>query len=79
MILGVEIENFDVFDKDLAGILIDESISIAKDKAAGNVTSITGFATLMLLSDATVPARPVSWDAFRSFRMSSRKAVPRLP
>lgn len=32
MILGVEIENFDVFDKDLAGILIDESISIAKDR-----------------------------------------------
>ena len=34
MILGVEIENFDVFDKDLAGILIDESISIAKDREA---------------------------------------------
>ncbi len=32
MILGVEIENFDVFDKDLAGILIEESIQIAKDK-----------------------------------------------
>ena len=32
MILGVEIENFDVFDKDLAGILIDESVLIAKDK-----------------------------------------------
>ena len=32
MILGVEIENFDVFDKDLAGILIEESILIAKDK-----------------------------------------------
>ena len=35
MILGVEIENFDVFDKDLAGILIDESITIANEKAAG--------------------------------------------
>ncbi|MBO4449069.1 MAG: ATP-binding protein [Clostridiales bacterium] len=32
MILGVEIENFDVFDKDLAGILIEESVQIAKDK-----------------------------------------------
>ena len=32
MILGVEIENFDVFDKDLAGILIEESVRIAKDK-----------------------------------------------
>ena len=32
MILGVEIENFDVFDKDLAGILLDESILIAKNK-----------------------------------------------
>ena len=32
MILGVEIENFDVFDKDLAGILLDESIVIAKNK-----------------------------------------------
>ena len=32
MILGVEIENFDVFDKDLAGILIDESIQIAKNR-----------------------------------------------
>lgn len=36
MILGVEIENFDVFDRDRAGILIDESIAIAKEKAAGN-------------------------------------------
>ena len=36
MILGVEIENFDVFDKDLAGILIEESIVIAKEKASGN-------------------------------------------
>ena len=36
MILGVEIENFDVFDRDRAGILIDESIALAKDKAAGN-------------------------------------------
>ena len=32
MILGVEIENFDVFDKDLAGILIEESVQIAKNK-----------------------------------------------
>ncbi|MBE7070360.1 MAG: hypothetical protein E7386_07650 [Ruminococcaceae bacterium] len=32
MILGVEIENFDVFDKDLAGILIEESVVIARDK-----------------------------------------------
>ena len=32
MILGVEIENFDVFDKDLAGILIEESVLIAKDR-----------------------------------------------
>jgi len=32
VILGVEIENFDVFDKDLAGILIEESVRIAKDK-----------------------------------------------
>jgi predicted ATPase len=36
MILGVEIENFDVFDRDRAGILIDESVAIAKEKAAGN-------------------------------------------
>ena len=36
MILGVEIENFDVFDRDRAGILIDESVQIAKEKAAGN-------------------------------------------
>lgn len=36
MILGVEIENFDVFDKDLAGILIEESISFAKERASGN-------------------------------------------
>ncbi len=35
MILGVEIENFDVFDRDRAGILIDESIEVAKEKAAG--------------------------------------------
>ena len=27
MILGVEIENFDVFDKDKAGILIDDYLS----------------------------------------------------
>ena len=33
MILGVEIENFDVFDKDLAGILIEEGVSIVKEKA----------------------------------------------
>jgi hypothetical protein len=39
MILGVEIENFDVFDKDRAGILIEESITIAKEKSAGNVTA----------------------------------------
>ena len=39
MILGVEIENFDVFDKDRAGILIEESITIAKEKAAGNVSA----------------------------------------
>ena len=48
MILGVEIENFDVFDKDLAGILIDESISIAKDREAAvhnrfrNLTAFVG-------------------------------------
>ncbi len=39
MILGVEIENFDVFDKDLAGILIEESIEIAREKAAGKTSS----------------------------------------
>ena len=59
MILGVEIENFDVFDKDRAGILIEESIRLT-----------TGIAILTLLSDATIQARPVSWDAFHSFRMS---------
>ena len=32
MILGIEIENFDVFDKDKAGILIDDFIA---DKDAG--------------------------------------------
>ena len=39
MILGVQIENFDVFDDDKAGILIDESVAIAKEKAAGNSTA----------------------------------------
>ncbi len=38
MILGVEIENFDVFDKDLAGILIEEGVSIVKEKASGNTS-----------------------------------------
>ena len=27
MILGIEIENFDVFDKDRAGILLDDYLS----------------------------------------------------
>lgn len=39
MILGVEIENFDVFDKDLSGILIEESVRIAKEKKAGSKES----------------------------------------
>ena len=33
MILGIEIENFDVFDKDKAGILIDDYLS-DKDRGA---------------------------------------------
>lgn len=40
MILGVEIENFDVFDKDLAGILIEESIISARERASGTKTAI---------------------------------------
>ena len=39
MILGIEIQNFDVFDKDKAGILIDDYLS---DKGSGSHNSLRG-------------------------------------
>ena len=39
MILGIEIQNFDVFDKDKAGILIDDYLS---DKGSGKHNSLRG-------------------------------------
>ena len=36
MILGIEIENFDVFDKDKAGILIDDYFAAKAEKASGS-------------------------------------------
>ena len=39
MILGIEIQNFDVFDKDKAGILIDDYLS---DDGSGSLNSLRG-------------------------------------
>ena len=44
MILGIEIENFDVFDNDKAGILIDDYLAGKKTEKLR-----TAFAVLMLL------------------------------
>ena len=44
MILGIEIENFDVFDKDKAGILIDDYLS---DKDSGSLNAFRGLNALI--------------------------------
>ena len=61
MILGIELENFDVFDKDKAGILIDDIFPI-RIQAVRRMPS----EVLMPSSAATAPVRHLSWDAWLS-------------
>ena len=78
MILGVEIENFDVFDKDLAGILIEESIAIAKEKASGSDHTGDMFAKPGLPLSMDAAAQPSLITSWRNDRHPMKLVLPVL-